>query len=101
MTDAKVDRYNFSIIDVEDSIPGTFRPRNVLPQYLKALERLSRNPETRNSEVTQFWSMLSDMYNNAAVDSAFHDIALMNFPLPDPQRVRYKILIIIFKLKGK
>ncbi|CAL8143100.1 unnamed protein product [Orchesella dallaii] len=86
MTDESVTKYNFSILDVEDSIPGTFRPRNVLPQYLKAMERLPLDPETQNANVTKFWATLAEMYNSAPAESPFHDIALMNFKLPEENK---------------
>ncbi|ODM95836.1 Sperm-associated antigen 17, partial [Orchesella cincta] len=86
MTDESVTKYNFSIIDVEDSIPGTFRPRNVLPQYLKVMERLTLDPEAQGANVTKFWATLSEMYNAAPPESSFHDIALMNFKLPEENK---------------
>jgi len=39
MTVESLSKRNFSVIDIEDSIPGTFRPMNLLPDYLRVVQK--------------------------------------------------------------
>ncbi|CAG7835532.1 unnamed protein product [Allacma fusca] len=87
LTRNKVEKRNFSVIDIEENFPGTFQPQNILPNLSKYLEdiqdpSLSNEARLKAELVSKFWKDLSKKLNKAAPDSFIHDIALLNCELP-------------------
>jgi DNA mismatch repair ATPase MutL len=78
LTDQEIKKRNFTIADIEDSIPGTFRPKNILPNYLKYVEQQSQEQDV----VQQFWVDFADMFNVLPDNSCLLDVALLNLKLP-------------------
>ncbi len=48
LTAGTVTKRNFSVSDIEENIPGTFKPKNMLPEYVKLMEK--NNTESHDIE---------------------------------------------------